>query len=89
MEKLEEKQQESEDSALLRSLAIAFPEAKVQEYGIGYMLKVTTSKINLLQFKNLSSISDIYKRDIEIIPAKGKMVITLCVNEEKSHDNPN
>jgi len=85
MENLTEKVQGSNDSALIKSLSITFPNAKVQDYGIGFMLKITTDKVDLVQFRNLVAISNMYNRDVEIIRSRGKLVVTLSEREEANH----
>jgi len=77
------------ESALLKSLAIAIPEAKINEYGIGFMVKITTKKIDPVQFSNLASIATIYNRDIDIIPFRLQLVITLSERLERKNIKPN
>ncbi|SDG67251.1 hypothetical protein SAMN05421827_109109 [Pedobacter terrae] len=86
MEKLQENTEESKDSALIKSLGIAFPEAKVQDYGIGFMFKITAKKVDPLQFRNLVAIAAMYSRDVDIIPSHGKIVITLSESDGKGND---
>lgn len=66
---------------LLKTLAIAFPEAKIAEKLTSTSLKFHTNTITNEQFSNLNTIVELYKKEITLKRSAAKICVDLTDKE--------
>lgn len=68
------------DEAILKSIAIVFPEARISNYTSEILIKFTTKSITDLEFKNLATLVNAYSLSVAITRSKAELSIQLTKN---------